>query len=130
MWSGVLNGEFTHIVRFGNRVFASQDIATTKYEQLISIGYNNVDIVLITPFAPASPGTSAIDNLAFVINKYGEQLSEVAYSDLDNTASVGKFCYDSGTHILLAVENSKYADIAAARTDLGTMRVYYYIGQV
>jgi hypothetical protein len=127
MWSGVLNGEFTHIVRFGNRVFASQDITSDKYASL-DTAPTNIDIVKLAPFTPATAGTVLVDNLCFVLDKDGTKLVEATY--LDNISRIGKFYYHTDKSVWLMLAVGTYADIAAARIGLGTMRVYYYIGQV
>lgn len=128
MWSGVINGEFTHIVRFGNRVFASQDISGASYTTL-TIG-SNTATVTIEAFNPATAGTTAVDNLAFVLNKSGTQLTEVASGSIDNVASIGKFYYHTDKTIKLIVAKTDYSTLEEARTGLGTTRVYYYIGSV
>ena len=60
-------------------------------------------------------------------DKNGVELSEVAQADIDNTASIGKYYWHTDKTLWIIVAKGAYADIAAARTGLGTTRLVYQL---
>jgi hypothetical protein len=103
------------------------DVSGTQYDSIDTATYTNVDVVKTTAFTLAKAGTTDVDGMVRVISSSGRQLSEVAQADIDNTTSIGKFYYHTDKSVWFIVANGAYADIATARTGLGTTQMYYQL---
>lgn len=102
-------------------------IATTVYDSLDKTTYTNVDVIKTTAFALAKAGTVAVDGFADYWNSAGAKLVEIAAADIDNAASVGKYYWHTDKTLWIFVTPDTYADIAAARTGLGTSSLIYQL---
>ena len=105
------------------------DISGTDYASIDTATYTNVDVVKTTAFALATAGTAAIDGKTRYFDKDGKELTEVAQANIDLVASVGKYYYHTDKTIWAIVANGAYADIATARTGLGTTSLNYQLAK-
>lgn len=110
---------------FTQHITSDLDISGTQYASIDTATYVNVDVVKTTAFADMIPTTTGIDGIALVFDKNGKLLTEVAQADIDNLTSVGKYYIHTDKSIWFIVANGAYADIASARTGLGTTQAYY-----
>jgi hypothetical protein len=109
----------------------SEDIVVsdTVYDTLDTSTYTNVDVVITTAFADAKAGTTGADGQTHYYNKDGVELVEVAQADIDLEASAGKYYWGEDKKLYIIVAKGDYADIAAARTGLGTTTLTYQLAQ-
>ena len=117
----LLSGKFTQ------NVSENTSISTTQYNSIDTATYTNVDVVETTAFTLAKAGTTAIDGQTRYYNKDSVELSEVAQADIDLVASIGKYYYHTDKTIWAIVGKGVYADIATARTGLGTSSANYQL---
>ena len=109
------------------RVSDLASISGTVYASVDNATYTNVEVVKTTAFSLASAGTTAANGMTHYYDKNGALLSEVASADIDLTASIGKYYYHTDKTVWIIVAKDAYADIAAARTGLGTSTLYYQL---
>lgn len=102
-------------------------ISNTMYASIDKTTYTNVDVVKTTAFSLAQAGTTGKDGMTRLYDKNGVELTEVAQTDIDNTASVGKYYWHTDKTLWIIVAKGAYADITAARTGLGTMTLIYQL---
>lgn len=112
---------------FVKRIDSDLDVSSTQYTSVDLATYTNVDVVKTTAFTLATTGTTAKDGLTIVLDKNGVPLEEVSQANIDLVASVGKYYYHTDKTIWFIVANGAYADIATARTGLGTTKAYYQL---
>lgn len=102
----------------------STQLSGAEFDSLIDL--NNVSVVKSVSISDCLPGvvnqTGGIDN---TIDIHG--WDEIPDSDVDNISEIGKFYTSSDGIIGLIVQKGAYADIDAARTDLGTLSVSYAV---
>ncbi len=103
------------------------DISGTDYGLLDNTTYANVDYIKTMYFTSAKAGTEAIDGIIRYYNSAGLELSEISAAGIDNVASIGKFYYSTSKAIFIFTAKGTYADLAAARTGLGTTSVRYQL---
>ncbi|MHA1303794.1 MAG: hypothetical protein ACTSPI_08840, partial [Candidatus Heimdallarchaeaceae archaeon] len=111
------------------RVSDDTPIADTDYDSLDNMTYTNVDIVKTTTTIIDVAGTTGIDGSIMLFDSDGVRMYEVAQADIDLTTSVGKFYVDTDKSIWYITAADAYADIAAARTGLGTTTVNYQLAE-
>lgn len=101
-------------------VYKDSDISGADYYALYTTPVN-VDYVYTEPFALAlhSSDTIAQGRIRYY-DKNGTNLQEVAFTNIDNVANIGKFSYGSGKRIAIVIAKGTYATITEARTGLGT----------
>jgi hypothetical protein len=104
-------------------------ISDTMYASLDTTLFTNVDIVKTVAFSDAYAGTTGKDSVTRLYDKNGVELTEVAQTDIDNTASIGKYYWHTDKTLWIIVAKGAYADIAAARTALGTMTLIYQLAE-
>lgn len=107
------------------RISDAASIATTVYDSIDTATYTNVDAVKTTAFSAAIAGTAAADGYTYLLTSGGIPMVEVAAANIDELASVGKYYYHTDKTVWYIVAKAAYADIAAARTGLGTTTLYY-----
>jgi len=109
------------------RVSDPVSVSGTIFASLDTTTYVNVDVVKTTAFSDAVAGTTSKDGTTRLYDKNGAELSEVAQTDIDNAASVGKYYWHTDKTLWIIVAKGAYADITAARTGLGTMTLNYQL---
>lgn len=109
------------------RVSDPVSVSGTMFASLDTTTYVNVDVVKTTAFSDAMAGTTSKDGMTRLYDKNGAELSEVAQTDIDNAASVGKYYWHTDKTLWIIVAKGAYADITAARTGLGTMTLIYQL---
>lgn len=102
-------------------------LADTVYASYDGATYTNVDVVKTTAFTAAVAGTTGVDLNTIYRDKNGIPLTEVAAANIDETASVGKYYYHTDKTVWIIVAKGAYADIATARTGLGTSTLLYQL---
>ena len=115
----VVEGKYT------KKVSDTVSVSGTMFASLDTTTY--VDVVKTTAFSDAMAGTTGKDGMTRLYDKNGVELTEVAQTDIDNTASVGKYYWHTDKTLWIIVAKGAYADIAAARTGLGTMTLNYQL---
>jgi hypothetical protein len=128
MWSGTIGGTEMLIACNNGHVYRDKSISGTVYDSLDTATYANVDVVKTTALTTAEAGSVNVDGVVILYNSARVKMTEVAFADLDLEASVGKFYFDADEKINYIVTKGTYANIAAARTGLGTTTAYYRIG--
>lgn len=128
IWYGKLSGTFHFLFAVNGKVWLKQTLSGTSYNSLDTTTYTNVDVVKTTALNTAIAGTTGIDGITLYQNSAGTDLTEIAQADIDLVASVGKYYYHTDKTLWIVVAKGTYADIAAARTGLGTTTVYVQIG--
>lgn len=128
MWYGKLANAYHFLFACNGVLYAKDAISGTDYDSLDAATYTNVDAVKTTAYAAAVAGTTGIDGYTIYQNSAGTDLTEIAQADIDLAASVGKYYYHTDKTIWIVVAKGAYADIAAARTGLGTTTAYYRLG--
>ncbi len=111
------------------RVSDPVSISNTMYASIDKTTYVNVDVVKTTAFSAAMAGTTGKDGTTKLYDKNGVELTEVAQTDIDNTASIGKYYWHTDKTLWIIVTKGAYADITAARTALGTMTLNYQLAE-
>lgn len=99
-------------------------ITNTDYDSHDNTTYTNVDVTKTILTILDLVGTSAIDKQTHLIDKNGTVMVEVASADIDLTTSNGKYYVHTDKSIWYITTANLYADIAAARTGLGTTKVF------
>lgn len=117
----VVEGKYT------KKVSDTVSVSGTMFAALDTTTYVNVDVVKTTAFSDAVASTTSKDGMTRLYDKNGAELSEVAQTDIDNAASVGKYYRHTNKALWIIVAKGAYADIAAARTGLGTMTLNYQL---
>ena len=117
----VVEGKYT------KKVSDTVSVSGTMFASLDTTTYVNVDVVKTTAFSDAMAGTTSKDGMTRLYDKNGAELSEVAQTDIDNAASVGKYYWHTDKTLWIIVAKGAYADITAARTGLGTMTLIYQL---
>jgi hypothetical protein len=102
------------------------DISSTDYDSYYT-GYTNVDVVKTTAFSSAVAGTTGVDAKTRYIDKNNKELIEVSQANIDLTGSIGKYYYHTDKTIWIIVAKGAHANIAAARTALGTTKMVYQL---
>jgi hypothetical protein len=103
------------------------DVSGAQYTSHDTTTYTNVDVTKTTAFSLAVAGTTGADAKTLVIDKNGKILEEVTQANIDLVASVGKYYYHTDKSVWFITAADTYADIAAARTGLGTSQVFYQL---
>nr|WP_276576489.1 carbohydrate binding domain-containing protein [Caldicoprobacter algeriensis] len=113
--------------RYTKRISDPISISDTMYASLDTTSFANVDIVKTVIFSDALAGTTGKDGMTRYYNKDNVELTEVAQADIDNPASVGKYYWHTDKTLWIIVAKGAYADIAAARTGLGSTQLIYQL---
>lgn len=130
MWKGTLGGVETLIACNGGYVYRDKTIKNATYDSLDVSTYTLVDVVKTIALSGAEAGSVNVDSVVVLYNSSGTKMTEVALANVDLVASVGKFYFDADEKINYIVAKGTYANIAAARTGLGTTTAYYRIGAI
>lgn len=107
------------------RISEVASISDTVYASLDNATYTNVDVVKTTAFSAAVAGTAAADGVTALYTSAGIPMVEVAAANIDEVASIGKYYYHTDKTVWFITAADAYADIAAARTGLGTTTLLY-----
>jgi hypothetical protein len=126
MWFGRLNASDEFLFNVNQKVWREEEISGTDYNSL-DTSYSNVDVIKTTALTTPLAGTTGIDGYTIYNDKSDNTLVEVAQADIDNVSNVGKYYYNTDKTIWIIVAKGTYADIAAARTGLGTTIAYIAI---
>lgn len=129
MWYGKILGTFYFLFAANGHVWLKQSVSGTAYNTLDTSTYTNVDVVKTTALIGVA-GTTALDGFTIVNNSSGTTLTEVAQANIDLTASIGKYYYHTDKSVWFIVAKGAYANIAAARTGLGTSVAYVRLGAI
>lgn len=86
--------------------------------------FTTVDAVILL-LADAKAGNGNPSGQVVIHDKYGNQIVEG--TNLGGTGNLGKFCLTSAKYIWYYVPKGAYANITAAKADLGTMNVVYQL---
>jgi len=129
MWYGKISGTFYFLFAANGHVWLKQSVSGTAYNTLDTSTYTNVDVVKTTALIGVA-GTTALDGFTIVNNSSGTTLTEVAQANIDLTASIGKYYYHTDKSVWFIVAKGAYANIAAARTGLGTSVAYVRLGAI
>ena len=127
-WYGKIGGTFYLLFACNGKVWLKDTISSTDYASLDTATYTNVDVVKTTALNTSIVGTTGVDGFTIYQNSSGTDLTEVSQANIDLLASVGKYYYHTDGTIWIIVANGAYADIAAARTGLGSTTTYFQIG--
>lgn len=127
MWYGEINSAYHFLFACNGAIYDKVTKSSTGYDSLDTATYTNVDVVKTTALT-GTAGTTGIDGFTIIKNSSDAQLTEIAQASIDNVASAGKYYYHTDKTVWLVVTKGTYADIAAARTGLGTTTIYYQIG--
>ena len=130
MWYGSIGGSNRFLFSHGGYIYRDYSLSGTIYDSLDTATYTHVDVVKTTALDSLAAGTTAVDGATIVKNSSGTELTEIAQANIDLVASVGKYYYHTDKTIWLVVAKGAYADVAAARTGLGTYTVYHRIGSL
>lgn len=128
IWYGKLNSIFQILFASNGKIWLEESISSTDYDSIDTATYANVDVVKTTALNTSIVGTTGIDGVTVYQNSSGTDLTEVTQANIDLVASVGKYYYHTDGTLWVIVAKSAYADITAARTGLGTSKVYVQIG--
>ena len=123
MWGGKINSNDFLLFAIATKIYARGILSDTDYASLDTATYVNVDVIKTSALDTTTVGTVALDNIVVVDN-----LTEVALSDVDNVTSNGKYYYDSSKVLNFIVTKGAYANIASARTGLGSQNAYLPVG--
>ena len=119
----VVNGVWTKT----QRIDVDSDISSTDYASIDTTTYTNYDVVITTAFSLAAAGVAGTaEGSTRYFDKNGNQLTELAGAT-DNVSEVGKYYYGTDKKLYIIVAKGAYADIAAARTGLGTTSLNYQL---
>lgn len=113
--------------KYTKKVSDTVSVSGTIFASLDTTTYVNVDVVKTTAFSSAAAGTTSKDGMTRLYDTNGIELTEVAQTDIDNTASIGKYYWHTDKTLWLIVAKGTYADITTARTALGTMTLTYQL---
>lgn len=130
IWNGSLNSTEYFLFAANGKVWLKETIAGTDYASIDTATYTNVDVIKTTALNTAVVGTSGLDGFTIYNNSAGTTLAEVTQANIDLVASVGKYYYHTDGTLWIITAADTYADIAAARTGLGTTTVYVQIGSL
>jgi len=129
MWYGKISGTFYFLFAANGHVWLKQSVQGTAYNTIDTSTYTNVDVVKTTALIGVA-GTTGLDGFTIVNNSGGTTLTEVAQANIDLTASIGKYYYHTDKSVWFIVAKGAYANIAAARTGLGTSVAYVRLGAI
>ncbi len=130
MFYGKVNGTSRMLFACNGYIDLEDTLSGTDYDSLDTATYANVDIVKTTALASSEAGTTAIDNLTRVTYGDNSEYDEIAQATINNVSSVGSYYFHTDKSIWFVVFKGAYADIANARTSLGTTTVYYPVGDM
>lgn len=100
-------------------------ISDTDYNSHDTATYTNVDVTKTTTTILDLVGTIGVDGATIMTDKNGEAMIEVSQSNIDLATSDGKYYVHTDKSIWYLTTAGTYADIAAARTGLGTTTVQF-----
>lgn len=126
MFYGNVNGTNYLLFAMNGKIWVEEEISGTDYASLDTSTYTNVDVVKTTAssISPIRVGTTAVDGYNIYVNSSKISRVEVSQANIDLVASVGKYYYHTDKTIWIILAKGTYANIAAARTGLGTSYAY------
>lgn len=128
IWYGKIGGTYYFLFACNGKVWLKSTISGTQYASIDTTTYTNVDVIKTTALNTAIVGTVGVDGFTVYQNSAGTDLTEVSQANIDLVASIGKYYYHTDGTIWIIKAANQYADIAAARTGLGTTTTYFQIG--
>jgi len=100
-------------------------VSDTDYNSHDITTYTNVDVTKTTTTILDIVGTTGVDGATILTDKNGEAMIEVSQANIDLTTSDGKYYVHTDKSIWYITTADTYADIAAARTGIGTTTVQF-----
>jgi hypothetical protein len=128
VWNGRLDGTDTFLFACNGYVYYKGTLSGAAYDTYDNSTYTNVDVIKTTVLTTSAAGTTGADDLIRVLSKNDTEREEVAQANIDLVASYNKYYFHSDETVWIIVPKGAYANIAAARTGLGTQTIYYPVG--